>query len=49
MIVLSEDNTRMLKLQAGEIDAAMDVPYNQIAAAESEPGPGRRALPRSMG
>jgi peptide/nickel transport system substrate-binding protein len=30
MIVLSEDNTRMLKLQAGEIDAAMAVPYNQI-------------------
>lgn len=30
LIVLSDDNTRMLKLQAGEIDAAMAVPYNQI-------------------
>ena len=31
LIVLTDDNTRMLKLQAGEIDATMAVPYNQIA------------------
>jgi peptide/nickel transport system substrate-binding protein len=37
MIVLSEDNTRMLKLQAGEIDAAMDVPYNQVAPLSQDP------------
>jgi peptide/nickel transport system substrate-binding protein len=37
LIVLSEDNTRMLKLQAGEIDAAMDVPYNQIAPLSQDP------------
>jgi peptide/nickel transport system substrate-binding protein len=37
LIVLSEDNTRMLKLQAGEIDAAMDVPYNQIDTLRQNP------------
>ena len=37
MIVLSEDNTRMLKLQAGEIDAAMAVPYNQIEPLSQDP------------
>jgi peptide/nickel transport system substrate-binding protein len=31
LIVLTDDNTRMLKLQAGEIDTALDVPYNQIS------------------
>jgi peptide/nickel transport system substrate-binding protein len=30
LLVLTDDNTRMLKLQAGEIDAALDIPYNQL-------------------
>jgi peptide/nickel transport system substrate-binding protein len=37
LIVLSEDNTRMLKLQSGEIDAAMNVPYNQIDPLSQDP------------
>ena len=43
LIVLSEDNTRMLKLQAGEIDAAMAVPYNQIQPLEPRFQSGRCA------
>lgn len=35
--VLTDDNTRMLKLQAGEIDAALDVPYNQIQPLSQDP------------
>jgi peptide/nickel transport system substrate-binding protein len=35
--VLTDDNTRMLKLQAGEIDAALDVPYNQIEPLSQDP------------
>lgn len=38
LLVLTDDNTRMLKLQAGEIDAALDVPYNQIAPLSQNPG-----------
>jgi peptide/nickel transport system substrate-binding protein len=30
LLVLADDNIRMLKLQTGEIDIASDVPYNQI-------------------
>jgi peptide/nickel transport system substrate-binding protein len=37
LIVLTDDNTRMLKLQAGEIDAALDVPYNQIGPLSQNP------------
>ena len=37
LIVLTDDNTRMLKLQAGEIDTALDVPYNQIAPLSQDP------------
>lgn len=29
--VIAEDNARVLKLQAGEIDAILNVPYNQVA------------------
>jgi peptide/nickel transport system substrate-binding protein len=31
------DNTRMLKLQAGEVDAATFVPWNQIDALQADP------------
>ncbi|MGH2615073.1 MAG: ABC transporter substrate-binding protein, partial [Thermomicrobiales bacterium] len=37
LLVLTDDNTRMLKLQAGEIDTALDVPYNQIASLSQDP------------
>src|SRR5215212_7499451 len=37
LIVLTDDNTRMLKLQAGEIDTALDVPYNQISPLSQDP------------
>jgi peptide/nickel transport system substrate-binding protein len=37
LMVLTDDNTRMLKLQAGEIDAAMNVPYNQIDPLSQDP------------
>jgi peptide/nickel transport system substrate-binding protein len=30
LLVLADDNIRMLKVQTGEIDVASDVPYNQI-------------------
>jgi peptide/nickel transport system substrate-binding protein len=37
LILLTDDNTRMLKLQAGEIDAALNVPYNQIEPLSQDP------------
>jgi peptide/nickel transport system substrate-binding protein len=37
LLVLSDDNTRMLKLQAGEIDAVLNVPYNQLAPLSQNP------------
>ena len=37
LILLADDNTRMLKLQAGEIDTALDVPYNQIEPLSQDP------------
>ena len=37
LILLTDDNTRMLKLQAGEIDTALDVPYNQIEPLSQDP------------
>ena len=33
--VVSEDNTRILKVQAGELDAALFVPFNRIAELEA--------------
>ncbi|MDY7076111.1 MAG: ABC transporter substrate-binding protein [Chloroflexota bacterium] len=36
--ILPDDNTRMLKLQAGEIDVAWDVPPSQIDAINALPG-----------
>ena len=29
--IINEDNSRVLKLQAGELDAVIDVPYNQMS------------------
>jgi peptide/nickel transport system substrate-binding protein len=37
LVLLTDDNTRMLKLQAGEIDAALNVPYNQIEPLSQDP------------
>jgi peptide/nickel transport system substrate-binding protein len=37
LILLTDDNTRMLKLQAGEIDTALNVPYNQIDPLSQDP------------
>jgi peptide/nickel transport system substrate-binding protein len=33
--VITEDNTRMLKVRAGEVDIADNVPFNQIASVRS--------------
>ena len=35
--VVSDDNTRILKVQAGELDAAIFIPFNRVAAFESDP------------
>src|SRR5215212_5001568 len=37
LILLTDDNTRMLKLQAGEIDTALNVPYNQLQPLSQDP------------
>ena len=36
-IYVPNDNTRMLKLTAGEVDAATFVPWNQIKALQADP------------
>jgi peptide/nickel transport system substrate-binding protein len=36
--LVTDDNTRMLKFQAGELDVATNVPYNQIAAMDGLSG-----------
>ncbi|WP_414474838.1 ABC transporter substrate-binding protein [Microvirga sp. M2] len=36
--IINEDNARVLKLQAGEIDATIDVPYNQMSKLAADPG-----------
>jgi peptide/nickel transport system substrate-binding protein len=40
LLVLPDDNTRMLKLQSGEIDVGEDVPFNQIGKLKTQPGMG---------
>jgi peptide/nickel transport system substrate-binding protein len=35
--VVSDDNTRILKVQAGELDAAIFIPFNRVAAFEADP------------
>jgi peptide/nickel transport system substrate-binding protein len=37
LLVLADDNIRMLKVQTGEIDIATDVPYNQIDKLSAMP------------
>ena len=36
-IVVPDDNTRMLKIQAGEIDAAITVPFSRVAELKASP------------
>lgn len=36
--VISEDNSRILKLQAGELDAIINVPFNQLKQLQSATG-----------
>lgn len=35
--IIGDDNARILKLKAGELDAAMDIPFNQVAMLEKDP------------
>jgi peptide/nickel transport system substrate-binding protein len=37
LVVIGEDNSRVLQLQSGDIDAMIDVPYNQMAQLEANP------------
>ena len=37
VMILTDDNTRMLQLQSGEIDVALAVPYNQLAPLSQNP------------
>ncbi|WP_110686359.1 ABC transporter substrate-binding protein [Salinicola aestuarinus] len=36
-LTLPDSNTRMLKIQAGEIDAAINVPFSRISSLEADP------------
>jgi peptide/nickel transport system substrate-binding protein len=36
--VIAEDNSRVLKLRAGELDAAIDLPFNQLKQLQSAEG-----------
>jgi peptide/nickel transport system substrate-binding protein len=35
--IIAEDNARVLKLQAGEIDGILNVPYNQVSQLKANP------------
>jgi peptide/nickel transport system substrate-binding protein len=35
--VVADDNTRILKVQAGELDAALFIPFNRIAELDADP------------
>ena len=35
--VVSDDNTRILKVQAGELDAAIFIPFNRVADLDADP------------
>jgi len=37
LVLIGDDNTRMLKLQAGEVDIATDVPFNLINSFKANP------------
>ncbi|MBQ4797022.1 ABC transporter substrate-binding protein, partial [Pectobacterium versatile] len=34
---IPDDNTRMLKVQAGELDAALSVPFSRLASLQKDP------------
>ncbi|KAA9000660.1 ABC transporter substrate-binding protein [Affinibrenneria salicis] len=36
-LTIPDDNTRMLKVQAGELDAAISVPFSRIASLQKDP------------
>jgi len=36
--VIAEDNSRVIKLQAGELDAVIKIPINQVRALQGRPG-----------
>jgi peptide/nickel transport system substrate-binding protein len=36
-IIIADDNTRMLKVQAGELDAAIFVPFSRVAELKKDP------------
>jgi peptide/nickel transport system substrate-binding protein len=36
--IVADDNTRVIQLQAGEVDIATDLPYNQIDSLKQSPG-----------
>lgn len=36
-LTLPDDNTRMLKVQAGEIDAALSIPFSRISSLQKDP------------
>lgn len=38
LVFLPNDNTRMLELESGQLDAAVDVPYNLIGTINGRPG-----------
>ncbi len=44
-VLIPDDNTRILKLQSGEIDVAVDVPASQIDAVNAMPGFSVSAFP----
>ncbi|HLU03603.1 MAG TPA: ABC transporter substrate-binding protein [Advenella sp.] len=35
--IIGDDNARILKLKANELDAAMDIPFNQVAMLQNDP------------
>jgi peptide/nickel transport system substrate-binding protein len=43
--LVTDDNTRMLKFQSGELDVALSVPYNQIAAIDAVDGASVQTTP----
>ena len=44
--VVVDDNTRILKIQAGELDAAIFIPFNRVAELDADPE--HRRPPRSV-
>ena len=38
MRVVQDDNARVLQVQTGEVDIALDIPYAQVEALKAAPG-----------